>query len=306
MDNFLTINTIAELHEMLNIDQPNHPYISITDFPEIPPNSAHYNIPFRTNFYVINYIEYSTIPVFYGHNYYRIDPNSLVFFSPGQIFLFEGTYIEDCVKTRQLNIHPELFRGSFLSNKISEYSFFSYQSHQSLNVSEEEKTLILDLIQGLDDEISREVSPSTDEVIVAYIYLLLTQGQRIYERQPRGQHVANYDYLAKFESLLNSALSENNIRHNGLPNVNSLAAAMGYTPNYLTNLLKQDTGMTTIEHIHAQLIRKAKDKLIWSNSNIGKISEELGFAKPASFSKFFRSHVGYSPSNYVKAHNHSL
>jgi AraC-like DNA-binding protein len=85
---------------------------------------------------------------------------------------------------------------------------------------------------------------------------------------------------------------------NGLPNVQYLANQMNFSSNYLSDLLKKETGKTAQEHIHLFIIEKAKNKLLNSNKSISEIGYALGFEYPQHFSNLFKLKTGVSPSEY--------
>ncbi|WP_205727655.1 helix-turn-helix domain-containing protein [Flavobacterium crocinum] len=68
--------------------------------------------------------------------------------------------------------------------------------------------------------------------------------------------------------------------------------------NYLSDLLNKYTGKTTIEHIHLQLVEKAKSILWGSNKSVSEIAYSLGFDHPSHFSKIFKMKTGRSPKNF--------
>jgi AraC-like DNA-binding protein len=73
---------------------------------------------------------------------------------------------------------------------------------------------------------------------------------------------------------------------------------MGYSPNYLSDLLKKETGKNTQEHIYFYLIEKAKTMLLGSEEPVYKIAHALGFEYQQHFSKLFKSKTGMSPAEY--------
>ncbi|MEM1003503.1 MAG: helix-turn-helix domain-containing protein, partial [Bacteroidota bacterium] len=82
------------------------------------------------------------------------------------------------------------------------------------------------------------------------------------------------------------------------PKVQYLAKELNFSPNYLSDLLKKETGKTAQEHIHLFVIDKAKSTLLNSRGSISEISYSLGFEYPQHFSNFFKSKTGYSPREY--------
>ncbi|MCA9608783.1 MAG: AraC family transcriptional regulator [Myxococcales bacterium] len=73
---------------------------------------------------------------------------------------------------------------------------------------------------------------------------------------------------------------------------------MGLSPDYLSDLLREDTGRNTREHIHHHVIEKAKDLLLASDEPVSQIAYALGFAHPQHFSKLFKSKTGLSPTEF--------
>ena len=69
-------------------------------------------------------------------------------------------------------------------------------------------------------------------------------------------------------------------------------------PAYFSNLFKQRTGVTFIEHLTHIRIEEAKKKLAFTNEKIGVIAEETGFANVRHFNRVFRSLSGQSPKEY--------
>jgi len=73
---------------------------------------------------------------------------------------------------------------------------------------------------------------------------------------------------------------------------------MGYSTNYLSDLLKKETGKTAQEHIHSHMIEAAKTILLDSEESIQSIAYSLGFEYPQHFTKLFKNKTGLSPSEY--------
>ena len=73
------------------------------------------------------------------------------------------------------------------------------------------------------------------------------------------------------------------------------------SPKYFSMLIKQETGKSAGDWIAQYIVIQAKSLL--SNRqdlNIQQISERLGFREQSSFSRYFRTYTGISPSEYRK------
>ena len=88
------------------------------------------------------------------------------------------------------------------------------------------------------------------------------------------------------------------LKEKGIPSVKICAEFMHLSPNYLSDLLKNETGKNTQEHIHFYMLEKAKNLLSKPELSISEISYELGFEYSQSFSKFFKKKTGFSPTVY--------
>jgi len=84
----------------------------------------------------------------------------------------------------------------------------------------------------------------------------------------------------------------------GLPSVHYLAEKVNISPGYLTDILKQESGKTALEHIHVYLISEAKNRLKGEEQSVSEIAYALGFENLSYFSRLFKREVGISPLQF--------
>ena len=84
----------------------------------------------------------------------------------------------------------------------------------------------------------------------------------------------------------------------GLPRVDWIAQELCMSPNYLSDLLRKETGLSAQGHIHQALVDKAKHALASSQESIGEIAFGLGFEQPQSFTRLFKKFTGVTPKTY--------
>lgn len=77
-----------------------------------------------------------------------------------------------------------------------------------------------------------------------------------------------------------------------------MAGELNLSSNYLSDLLKKETGKTAQEHIHLYLIEQAKSSLLHSSLSISGIGYALGFEYPQHFSNLFKAKTRMSPRTY--------
>ena len=76
------------------------------------------------------------------------------------------------------------------------------------------------------------------------------------------------------------------------------AAAAFLSPNYLTHLLRKDTGNTFSELVLERRMRLARTHLLNSNEPISHIAQRCGFTDEAYFSRRFRQTQGLPPGQF--------
>jgi AraC-like DNA-binding protein len=84
----------------------------------------------------------------------------------------------------------------------------------------------------------------------------------------------------------------------GLPTVKYMASKLSLSAGYLSDLLKQETGRTSLDHIHLALINEAKNILMSTDNTVAETAFQLGFENPPYFSRLFKKAVGITPTEY--------
>jgi len=83
--------------------------------------------------------------------------------------------------------------------------------------------------------------------------------------------------------------------------VKYLAKELGYNANYLSRVVKQESGLTPIEFINKTRIKMAKNLLINSNMKTVAIAEKCGFTDEKYFLKVFKKYENVTPTQYRNA-----
>jgi len=304
MKQTIEINRVSEMHQLGNLSKPKHPLISVIHNRNIKTVSGVQEARIINNLYTIIFKSSAACSSFsYGRNTYDYEEGTLVFTAPGQVMEFEkDEAADDNIDPNgwSLIFHPDLFRKSDLSKRMGKYSFFHYDSNEALHVSDEERASIEDLLSKISKEYSQTLDQHSQNLIISNIELFLDYCLRFYDRQFLSRTNLNGDKVSRFERFLVNYYETEEALENGVPSVESCAAALHLSPNYLSDLLKKNTGKTTLEHIHLFLIDKAKNSLLNSSGTISEVAYSLGFEYPQRFSNLFKSKTGMSPTEYRK------
>lgn len=296
MSNKYRFNTIDELNKALSIETL-HPLISIVDFEKTESNINEETFKVVAGFYTIMFKGNKHCNVKYGRQSYDYQEGTLMFFAPEQVIEFESNITEKPIGWG-LYFHPDLIRKSNLSKNISNYSFFDYDTSEALHLSEKEKQILSETINKIEIELNQNIDAHSQTLIVSNLELLLNYCTRYYDRQFITRTNFNKDFVTKLENILKQYFQTEDLQKQGLPTVKYCAEKLNLSPNYLSDLLKKETGKNTQEHIHYYLIEQAKNTLLNSELSVSEIAYNLGFDYPQYFSKIFKKKTGYSPQEY--------
>lgn len=307
MPDILTISSVSQFHEFVGLPSPAHPLISImTDENEKVRESVDERLltaKFSADLYAILFKNFSG-SLGYGKTNYDFQEGSMIFFSPGQV-LDAGSSLSMHHDSKNqdgwsLIFHPDLIRSSTLGKTIDQYSYFLYEVNEALHLSEKEQILVGDLVKKIKDEYSQNIDSHSHNLIVSNLELLLDYCKRFYDRQFYTRASVNKSLVSQFEKELKNYFNSDDLVDLGVPSVNYFGEKLNMSSNYLSDLLKKETGKSIKEYINVKIVAKAKTRLLTSDAPIREIAYGLGFEYPQSFTRLFKNSTGVSPNEYRK------
>lgn len=132
-----------------------------------------------------------------------------------------------------------------------------------------------------DENLSKEISNH----IMAIILLEIQKGDKNMSYGNNAElcrRILSYIQLAPCEEL----------------KVSTIAAHFKYNEKYLTHCFTLETGESLKKHLKAEMIKRAKHILEYTDTPISDISEQLGYSDTHSFSHVFKNTVKLSPREY--------
>lgn len=97
------------------------------------------------------------------------------------------------------------------------------------------------------------------------------------------------------------ALMKQDIAHE--LDVDTLAARTGLSRSQFFTLFQRDTHVTPLVYANVLRFEAAVERLTRSAEPLGDVAFGLGFSAPGHFSRFFRAHLGITPSDYRRVVN---
>lgn len=299
----IRVRSISEFHKLFRLQKPEHPLITIIDLEALGrPAEGSYSRVF--DFYSISLKKNFHLKMLYGQQPHDFDEGVLHFMAPGQVLTIqvEKDYVHN-PSGWMILFHPDLLWNTPLAKTIKQYEYFGYAANEALHLSDKEETMITAIAKSMQQEYHSAIDKFSQSVIIAQLELLLTYGDRFYQRQFITRKMSGHDILNRLEELLDHHFNSGALIEKGLPTVIDIAESLHITPNYLSSLLKSLTGQSTQQHLHNKLIELAKEKLSTTDLSISEIAYQLGFEHLASFSKLFKTKTNLSPLEFRRSFN---
>lgn len=82
--------------------------------------------------------------------------------------------------------------------------------------------------------------------------------------------------------------------------VEAIAGALNISYGYLRRLFKKQTGLTLIEYINKEKVRKMEEILWSSHMSVSEVAKSVGILDEKYASKLFRKYTGQTISSYIK------
>lgn len=296
------INSISELHRLLELPKPEHPLVSVINLSDIKCQLTEDLGSVIYNFYSICIKKDFKGKLKYGQNYYDFDEGIMTFFSPGQVI---STVTDDDIALVGwwLVVHPDFVRNYPVAKNMKDYGYFSYAVNEALHLSEKEEVMIETIMRNITHEYRSAIDTYSQDVMISHIDLLLNYANRFYNRQFITRKNANNALLVHLEELLSDYFNGEKVEKLGLPTVHYISEQLHISPNYLSDMLRSLTGQSTQQHIHNKLIEKAKEILTTTSLSVSEIAYQLGFEYPQSFSKLFKDKTKVSPLQFRHSFN---
>lgn len=297
MKPIIQLKNISEINNFVKC-KTNHPLISVVDFSKTD-EYIEDGTRMSADFYSIMFKNYCANKLRYGRQSLDFQDGSLICIAPKQVLIMDNEIEKrDDMMGWGLFFHPDLLRGTSLGSKMNDYTFFNYETSEALHLSDKEKQILYECIQKIETELHENIDNHSQAILVSNIELLLNYCSRYYSRQFITRKNTNSNTVSQVQTLLKNYFKAEPLKEKGLPTVKYLADNVHLSANYLSDLLKKETGMNAQDQIHYYLIEEAKNILLNTHNSISEIAYSLGFEYPQYFSKLFKQKTGQTPIQY--------
>jgi YesN/AraC family two-component response regulator len=156
-------------------------------------------------------------------------------------------------------------------------------------VEEDMKEIVLKMIKEFENQ-----NPYRMELLKRYFKIFLIYlTRKLDENFQTAEKSREAELIKNFMELLDKNFREKKM-------VAEYAAQLLVTANYLSNVIRKNTGFSAGHHIRQRIVLEAKRMGRYSGAGMKEIAYNLGFLDSAHFSKFFKTFGGANFSTFKK------
>lgn len=108
------------------------------------------------------------------------------------------------------------------------------------------------------------------------------------------ESLVDQGHSTELEEAIHSRLGDSQLT------LKDLASQLGFSPSYLSVLIKKKLGLPFQEYVIQERMKKAKLLLLTTDLKIYEIADQVGFEDMNYFSQRFKQVVGVTPRQYKK------
>ena len=225
---------------------------------------------------------------------YKIEPSFIVTVLPNYI-------IELLEQSDDLIIEFLIFSFDFISDikLITDVDIAKkIEQMACLKISEEQTADLLEFHTFIVKRYKKTEQLYREEIAKSLLQALIYEILQLFQAEKIGSEDRTLTRKEKHLHNFVSLLFEHHMKERSIA---FYADKMFITPKYLSQIVKETSGVHIQQWIDEMVIMAAKALLKSSNMTIFQISEEMSFANPSFFGTYFKKRTGLTPLQYKES-----
>ncbi len=268
----------------------------IEDSSDIPDKESEEPLPLRLNGLLIFLITQGSVKLSIDYIKYEIDANSMVIIMPDHIVQFHSQ--SDDMKGKIIAISKTLLENpSFSKTPPPMLQYMYVRKNPCTRIDEKDMQILVEAFAYLRSKQQIKKHNYLRELIQNAIIAFLLELGNIFRNR---QEIAPPKLSRKeelFEQFLRLLFEHGKKEHR----VTFYADKLFITSQYLSSILKDLSGKPANKWIEDTLLLEAKLLLKAPQATVQQVADKLHFSDQSTFGKFFKKHMGMSPSEYRKS-----
>lgn len=246
--------------------------------------------PQRHNYYSIILVVSGEIELQIEALKYEVSSKVAICISPYQPYSIKSS---TPIKGVALSFHPDFFCTYKHQNEIQTEGVLFHNVFQPAFFSLADEKPLLGILDQMRAEMAQE-QIGQHEQLVSYLKIFLISIIRIKKASARNQEVLKNDSPGIAQELVQKIEAHYREKHSTA----DYAEMLHVSTSALGKLVRKYFGVTLTNLIAERVLVRAKRELYLTSKSVKEISHLLGYKDEYYFSRFFKKHVGTSPSVY--------
>ncbi len=249
--------------------------------------------PYRSSGYKLIYVAKGVLKFTINLITYTLEKNESIGIIPKSVI--QILEISDDLRIISINFSTKfIFDNYFNKAGIDTFGYLTYNNVPKLQFKKQEGKILKMLAKMLKFYNQQENSIYKKELIRNTFGVIIYNYAEIFKRAYPDLKIElsrQEELTARFWNIL-----QENVKIERT--VQFYADALNVTTGHLSKILKEVTGKTASQLIESAVIVEARLLLVDPKLSVAQIAEELQFPDQSIFGKYFKKHVGLSPSAY--------
>lgn len=247
--------------------------------------------PIKTNHNTVLFCVEGSMSIKVNFERYDIGTNDILTILAGAIMEIIET--SDDVKLAILSFSDKYFTPFDHMEEFMGIGNMIYNNPR-LHLSDEMMQECIDIYMKMKERLKREDNPFRKFALKAYSYVLCSTALEQFVCKPV-EKLSNsdrpMDLYKRFMELV-----KRDFRHHRT--IKHYADALNISPKYFSTMIKKVSGKTAGEWIDEYVLLEARALLKSRRYNIQQITDMLSFPNQSFFAKYFKAHMGCTPTQY--------
>jgi len=252
---------------------------------------------FRTNYYSFVLIQKGKSRYTIDNQTFELGSGSFYFTNPGHLKSFA---IEELLGGYMLTFSEQFVKQHYTGDFYTLYPFLMHETTPVMQLDEPALAELAFVFEQMLREYNGE-AVFRGAILTKYLAILLYKTKELLQTHKANFQAQNRSnaLVSNFKKLLNENFKELATgQTNKIRSVKEFAERLNVHPNYLSSVVKNETGRPASDWIQERTLAEAQSLLNNTKLTVSEITFRLGFSDTAHFGKFFKKRANVSPSEY--------